>query len=133
MLIKDTSMPTQIGASISQGSGQFDRIGVSAVDGDASAIQTFPCSGTSVATIAVVCDTALATITLRMIYFNGSYLPCGTSMPITFTAGKAADFGQLFMGVPDSDMWRPVSGANSVGIKVDNVSAGRWSIHGSVG
>jgi hypothetical protein len=126
-------MLSQTAASNSLGGGQFDRIGVSAVDGDASAILTFPCPGSSVATIAAVCDTASATMTVRMIYFNGSSLPCGSSVPITFTTGKTADFGQLFLGVPDSDMWRPVAGANSIGVKVDNVSAGRWSLHGSVG
>jgi hypothetical protein len=126
-------MPPQAVTSNSLGGGQFDRIGIGAVDGDASALPTFPCSGTSVATIAAICDTASATITLRMIYFNGSSLPCGTSLPTTFTAGKKADFGQLFLGVPDSDMWRPIAGAVSIGIKIDNVSAGRWSIHGSAG
>ena len=124
-------MLTPTAASDPINGGQFDRIGLSAADADASAIQTFPCPGASVATVAAISDTASATITLRMIYFNGSYLPCGSSLPITFTAGKTADFGTLFMGVPDSDIWRPVAGANLIGIKVDAVSAGRWSIHGS--
>jgi len=113
------------------GGGQFDRIGISAADADASKIQTFPCLGASVATVTAVCDTASATITVRMIYFNGSALPCGASLPIVFTSGSTADFGTLFMGLASSDMWRPVAGATSIGVKVDSVSAGRWSLHGA--
>jgi hypothetical protein len=123
------AQPSQNGSNGSQ----FDRIGVSAVDASSSNIQIYPCSGMSVATVAALCDTAESSITLRMIYFNGSALPCGSSMPITFTSGGNADFGALFMGVPNSDFWRPLAGATSIGIKIDNISGGRWSIHGSMG
>jgi hypothetical protein len=131
MTTKDMMMAAQSAQSGIVCGSQFDRIGIGAADADVSKIPTFPCQGTSVATVAAVCDTASATITLRMVYFNVSGLPCGSSLPITFTSDATADFGTLFMGVASSDMWRPVAGANSIGVKVDSVSAGHWSIHGS--
>jgi hypothetical protein len=126
-------MVTQTGQSNSVGATQFDRIGISAADADASAIQMFPCPGSSVATLAAICDTASVSITLRLFYYNASSLPCGTSVATVFSTGKTADFGPLFTGVPDSDIWRPIAGATSIGIKIDAVSGGRWSLHGSVG
>jgi len=127
------NMASQASQPSSQTGLQFDRIGVGAVDANSSAIQVFPCQGMSVATVAAVCDTAEASITMRMIYFNGSAIPCGSSIPITFTSAASADYGTLFMGVPNSDFWRPLAGATSIGIKVDKISAGRWSIHGTMG
>jgi len=127
------NMPTQTSQIGSQNGSQFDRIGVSAVDANSSNIQTFSCQGMSVATMAAVCDSAEASITLRMIYFNASALPCGSSMAVTFTSAKKADFGTVFLGMPNSDFWRPLAGATSIGIKVDSISGGRWSIHGSMG
>jgi hypothetical protein len=128
--IMNTMTPNQ---PCSQGVVQFDRVGVAAVDADASNIQLLSCQGMSVATVAAVCDTASATLKVRMIYYNNSGIPCGSSLPVTFTSGPVADYGGLYMGVPDSDIWRPVAGATSIGIKVDSVSAGRWSIHGAAG
>jgi hypothetical protein len=119
--------------SHSQNAGQFDRVGLSAADPDSSNIPRWPCQGTSVANVAAVCDTAAASITVRMICFNGSGLPCGSSMPTVFTTGQNEDFGSLFVAVPSADIWRPVAGASSIGIKVDSISAGRWSIHGTIG
>jgi hypothetical protein len=133
MATKAINMSSQTLQPDSPSGGQFDRIGVVAVDADASNIPLFICQGMSVATVTAVCDTAAAAITVRLIYFNGSNLPCGSSMAITFMSGATADFGSLFMGVPDSDFWRPVAGASLIGVKVDAISAGRWSIHGSVG
>jgi len=126
-------MLTQTSQPSSQNGCQFDRIGVSAVDANSSDIPVFPSPGMSVATVAALCDTAAASITMRMIYFNSSALPCGSSMPIIFTSGATADFGGLFMGLPNADFWRPLAGATSIGIKVDKISAGRWSIHGTMG
>jgi hypothetical protein len=128
--IMNTITPNQSG---SQGVVQFDRVGVATVDTDASNMQVFSCQGMSAATVAAACDTASATLKVRMISYNNSGIPCGSSLPVTFTSGSVADFGGLYMGVPDSDMWRPVAGATSIGIKVDSVSAGSWSIHGAAG
>jgi hypothetical protein len=112
---------------------QFDRIGITGADADASALQPYACQGLSVATVSALCDTPSATITLRMFFYNSSLIPCGTSVAITFTSDATADFGQLFMGMPNADFWRPTAGASYVAVKVDSVSSGRWSIHGSVG
>jgi len=112
---------------------QFNRTAISAADADASKIPTFSISCALVATMAAVCDTASASITARLIFFNASGLPCGSSMQFTFTCASTADFGTLFLGMPNSDLWRPAAGASAVGIKVDIVSAGNWTIYGSMG
>jgi hypothetical protein len=112
---------------------QFNRTGISAADADASKIPTIPVSGASVGTVAAVCDTASASITARLIFFNASALPCGSSVQFTFTCAATADFGTLFLGIPNYDIWRPAAGASAIGIKVDSVSAGHWTIYGSMG
>jgi hypothetical protein len=112
---------------------QFERIGVGAADPDMSQLALFLCQGASVASLAAVSDTANATLTLRMIYFNSTQLPCGSSPAITFTSATTPDFGALFAGLPSTETWRPSAGATSIGIKVDSVSGGRWSIHGTMG
>jgi hypothetical protein len=121
---------SQVGSQIGL---QYDRIGISAVDENAANIPIYPCPGMSVGTMAALCDTGESTIALRVFFFNASNLPCGTSMPMTFTSGANADFGGLYLGVPSSDFWRPLAGATSIGIKIDSISGGRWSIHGSMG
>jgi len=128
-----TVTPTETAQATSTTGPQFSRTGIVAVDANAATIPVVLNSALSVATVAALCNTASESITLRLIYFNSSSIPCGCSVPITFTSGAKADFGSLFMGVPNSDFWRPLAGATSLGIKVDSLSAGKWSVYGTMG
>jgi hypothetical protein len=104
------------------------RSGITAADGDISALPHYPCENASVIRLGAVCDTANATLTCRIVFLDAVGDFVAVSSAVTFaTDAKALDSTQ-YLATPNPDAWFPIGGPSIFAIHVDAVSAGSWTL-----
>jgi hypothetical protein len=104
------------------------RPGVTAPDRDLTTLTRFSCAGTSLIRLGAVCDTAGATLTCRIVFFDALGAFAAVSAPVTFTADAAPLAGPLYLATPNVDAWFPVGGPSIYALHVDTVSGGTWTL-----
>jgi hypothetical protein len=104
------------------------RPGVTAPDRDITTLTRYPCAGASLIRLGAVCDTAGATLTCRLVFFDVMGVFAGVSASVTFTADAAPLAGPLYLGTPNVDAWFPVGGPSICALHVDAVTGGSWTL-----
>lgn len=110
---------------------EFIRAGIAGPDPDGSAVPfqaAWPCQSLR---LGASCDTAGASLSLTVVFRGSAGQPIGTAS-LSFTAPAVANFAGTFLAVPAYDPCWPLSGARTVGVKVDAVTAGTWTIAGAM-
>lgn len=120
---------------------EFTRSGITTSDSDASvltqnaaSVQVNPFASKLVAGVlrlGAICNTAAAVLVVQVYFLNATGQPCGTAT-VTFTAASTADFAANFVGIPDVDAWWPLGGCSFVVTRVVSVSAGNWTLNGTM-
>jgi hypothetical protein len=104
------------------------RTGVTAPDGDISTLARYPCGCASLVRLGAVCDTAGATLTCRIVFFDALGNFVGVSGAVTFTADATALDSTSHLATPNPDAWFPIGGPSIFAVHVDAVSAGTWTL-----
>jgi hypothetical protein len=102
--------------------------GVTAPDHDITTLTRFPCAGAALIRLGAVCNTAGATLTCRLVFFDALGAFAAVSAAVTFTADAAPLAGPLYLATPNVDAWFPVGGPSICAIHVDAVSGGTWTL-----
>ncbi len=97
-------------------------------DPDGSLIRKFPCVMASSVGLYALSQTGGATLTVRLFSFTVEGNLISISPSFTFISSAIADFGNKFSGTPNSAVWLGISGAGLIGIKVDALTGGPWTI-----
>ena len=104
------------------------RPGITVPDGDISTLPHYPCEAASLIRLGAVCDTAGATLTCRVVFFDMLGAFAAVSGAVTFTADPTALDGVLYLATPTPDAWFPIGGPSVFAVHVDAVSKGTWTL-----
>lgn len=108
----------------------FPRAGVTATDIDASALGPVIIAPGRSVRIGATSDTPGATIRLSVYFLDAALQPV-TVQRVSFTAPGVPDWGKLSVATPEYDPCWPMGGTKAAIVKVDQVSAGTWTIDGT--
>jgi hypothetical protein len=106
---------------------QYTRM-ANVVDANGLAIPTWPCKGASSASLFAMSASAPGSITVRLLAFVSVGTIGAISPQFTFTAGASADLGTYFSGTPNQATWMPIDGIGLIGIKIDAINGGPWTL-----
>ena len=105
------------------------RSGITAPDGDISTLTHYPCESASVIRMGAVSNTAGATLTCRIVFFDAVGNFVAVSSSVTFTADPTALDSSQYLATPNPDAWFPIGGPSIFAIHVDAVSQGStWTL-----
>ena len=102
--------------------------GVTTPDSDISSLTRYPCEGAALIRLGATCNTAQATLTCRIVFYDTLGVFVAVSSPVTFTADPTPLDGTLYLATPSPDAWFPVGGPSIFAIHVDAVSGGTWTL-----
>lgn len=115
---------------VANAANEFQRAGLVAVDGDASALKPVLMGSAHGFRLGATCDRAAGILSIR-IYYLDSNSRVVSQDAVQFAAAPQADWAGQFTGTPSgpSEGWFPLMGAQAVVFRVVSI-AGVWNLAG---